>query len=131
MSASTLIIGIGESPFRPASRPATRGTLPAYLDLPRANERRLWGLAIERGLVQGDTTLLEVPERWIALASWEAGALVRVRANLEADPAVLTYEVVPEDSPALALYRARQNPTRPRAPRDEWLRLASRLADSA
>ena len=93
MSGATIIVGSGDSPLRPA----TPGTV------------RDWALAIERGVVQGDTSLTADPERWISVLDAPPPD-----AMLNADPAVVTYEHVPGDSPALLAWRAGRNPLRSR-----------------
>jgi len=107
VSGATIIVGSGDSPLRPA----TPGTI------------RDWALAIERGVVQGDTSLVADPGRWIVVL--EAAP---PDAEIEADPALVAYEHVPEDSPALLAWRAGRNPLRARVPRDSWMLLAGQLA---
>lgn len=99
-----------------AQRPPYRGAPPWR------GVSALWQLAVERGMIQADGAIawLEEVERWIRL--WDESDIDT--AALDADPAVVTWERVPEDSPALKVYLAGGHPQRrlhPEAPpRDAW-----------
>lgn len=62
-----------------------------------------WTLAAERGI---DVTAREEPEGWcVVLPADLCDGEGASDADLDADPAVITYERVPDDSPALAAWR--------------------------
>lgn len=80
------------------------GSGPSNIDAIRGAESTPsnWWLANERG-VGGQHDRAPVEDTWCVVLPDDGSVS---REELDADPAVATYETIPEDSPALAQWRA-------------------------